>query len=628
MNKIYLKTRYILLTGLIMGLAGCSDFLERDNYSGIITPDKVWGNPKAIDAAMVRLYDGLRMDEYNDWYSSAYQLMNLTSLSDEAQGSYQKDPLFDNGNATYTYADELFDDALSDRYTHIRRVNDFLKQLKDATVLNTAEKELLDAEARFIRVLHYFASVKRYGGVPLLTEPQVYVPGDVSALYIARNTEEETYNFIIQECKAIADILPATRGASAKYRATKGAALSLCSRAGLYAGSIARYGTVKKNGLVGIPSDKASHFFTESYNASKQILDNMVPSIYDLKRTASADPDDLAQNYCDIFTKATNGNTKEYIFQKQYNIAGGKGHDWDKRNAPFSYRGGGWGCGMAPTLELVEAYEYADGTDGKLKIYESDGVTPRRFNSPIELFTGKDPRLFGSVYLPWSPCKGTQVEWMRGVIAPDGTKYQATDQPSGKNIVEIGGVEYATSGKDGGADVGDGSKTGFYQKKFFDETLTDMNMGKSSTPWVVFRLAEIYLNHAEACVELGGKETEALASVNEIRERAGIKPLTSVTIEKVRQERRVELAFEKHRYWDMKRWRTAHLDVTQGGLTNFRGTALYPWYNVSDGKYTFEIGNKPPKQVRIFLEKNYYVKLKGKDLSTNPLMEQNPGFEN
>ena len=60
--------------------------------------------------------------------------------------------------------------------------------------------------------------------------------------------------------------------------------------------------------------------------------------------------DNKAQNFCDMFLKG-NGDNGEYIFQKQYNVAGGKGHDWDKRNAPFSYRGGGWGCGIAPTLE-------------------------------------------------------------------------------------------------------------------------------------------------------------------------------------------------------------------------------------------------------------------------------------
>ena len=188
-------------------------------------------------------------------------------------------------------------------------------------------------------------------------------------------------------------------------------------------------------------------------------------------------------------------------------------------------------------------------------------------------------------------------------------------------------VTYSTSGKDGGADAGDASKTGFYQKKFWDETLTDMNMGKSETPWPVFRLGEIYLNLAEAAMELN-KSSEALDAVNKIRERAGIALLSNINMEKIRHERRVELAFEGHRFWDMKRWRIAHLDVTQGGLNGFRGTALYPWYDIRDGKYVFERGRNTPKQLRIFLEKNYYTKINQDDMNSNPNLIQNPGYTN
>ena len=113
-------------------------------------------------------------------------------------------------------------------------------------------------------------------------------------------------------------------------------------------------------------------------------------------------PDDRAQNYCDMFLKG-NGDNGEYIFQKQYNVAGGKGHDFDKRNAPFSFRAGGWGCGAAPTLEMVEEYEYLDGSEGTLVLTNPDG-SARAFDDPMELFANKDPRLFASVYLPGSPC--------------------------------------------------------------------------------------------------------------------------------------------------------------------------------------------------------------------------------
>lgn len=540
-------------------------------------------------------------------------------MSDEAQGSFQKEPLWDNGNSTYTYEDALFEQKFSDRYKNIRNCNDFINQLNEATSLADSEKKLLLAESRFIRAMHYFTLVKRYGGVPIISEPQVYDPNNIEALMVPRNKEIEVYDFIVKECQEASADLPEMRDAVEKYRANKYAALALCSRAALYAGSIARYGTVQLDGLVGIPSSEADRFFEISYEASKCIIKSNNYALYNSK------PDDKAQNFCDMFLKG-NGDNGEFIFQKQYNVAGGKGHDWDKRNAPFSYRGGGWGCGMAPTLELVESYEYVDGSVGTLKLEDASGK-PLRFDSPYDAFANKDPRLFASVYLPGSPCQSTNVEWIRGVIASDNERYQASTQPDGNNTVVINGVTYNTSGKDGGADAGDASKTGFYQKKFFDETLTDMNMGKSETPWPVFRLGEIYLNFAEAAFELN-KPSEALEAVNKIRERAGIVLLGNIDMVKIRHERRVELAFEGHRFWDMKRWRIAHLDVQQGGLNGFRGTALYPWYDIRDGKYILERGYNSPKQVRIFLKKNYYTKINQNDMNSNPNLVQNPGYTN
>lgn len=633
MKNIYNK---FFIGGLFVSsfLVACSkNFLDRENTSGIVTTDLIWTSSNAIQALLVSMYDeGLNLDEFDDWYGSKANLQNQTSLSDEAQGSYQKDYAFSNASGVYTYSDYLFNDAFKTRYIAIRRANDFILRLAEATVITEDLKKELNAEVRFIRAMEYFALVKRYGGVPLLTVPQVYENGNTDTLQVPRNTEAETYDFIINECKAIADSLPITRAGSEKYRATKGAALALCSRAALYAGSIAKYsptltlsGTAVTQGIVCIPSGNAEHFFTESYNASKELLALGVYSLYD-KNT------DKAQNFYDLFSKTVNGDNGEYIFQKQYNVAGGYGHMWDKMNAPFSYRGDGWGCGMSPNLEMVEEFEYTDGSDGKLKIKDDNG-TPISYTSPYDLFANKDPRLFGSIYLPGSPCKGSTMEWIRGIIDGQngsGQKYQAQNQPSGDNTVTINGVKYNASGKDGGADVGDASKTSFYQKKFFDETLTDMtniDAKRSSTPWVVFRLAEIYLNLAEASMELGGKDAEALDAVNMIRNRAGVATLTNITLEKVRHERKVELAFEKLRYWDLKRWRIAHLDVSQGGLTNFRGTALYPWYNLKSGKYTFETGI-PPKQARLFLEKNYYVRIGSEEISANPKLIQNPGYAN
>lgn len=603
---------------LLFGMSACSSYLEKESFD-LITPDKVWEEPKLIESVLVGLYYYNQFEDFDYWYNDAWRLQNPTSMSDEAQGSFQKDPLFDNGNATYTYQDALFEQTFSNIYKYIRNCNDFIAQLETATALSDQEKVELLGEVRFLRAQHYFTLVKRYGGVPIVDESQEYDADNLENLMVPRDTEEDVYDFIVSECQAASESLPETRDSEGKYRANKYVALALCSRAALYAGSIARYGDVQLDGLVGIPSSEADRFFQAAYDASKTIIESGMYALY------NNNPDDKAQNYCDMFLKG-NGDNGEYIFQKQFNVAGGKGHSWDKRNAPFSYRGGGWGCGMAPTLEMVEAYEYVDGSEGTLVLEDENG-DPLRFDDPYELFTNKDPRLFASVYLPGSPCQDTKVEWMRGIIVSDDERYQASSQPDGSNTVTVNGVTYSTSGKDGGADAGDASKTGFYQKKFFDETLTDMSMGKSETPWPIFRLGEMYLNLAEAAMELN-KSSEALEAVNLIRERAGIALLSSIDLEKVRHERRVELAFEGHRFWDMKRWRIAHLDVAEGGLNGFRGTALYPWYDIRDGKYIFERGYNAPKQVRVFLEKNYYTKINSSDMNSNPNLIQNPGFTN
>jgi hypothetical protein len=621
MKSIKYISRIVTLVLIAKIVVSCSNYLETPSFA-VITPEAVWKDPKLINGILVNLYDGMEEEPFNYWFRDSWRLMNPTSMSDEAQASYQKDPMWDNGNATYTYEDNLFD-RFSEPYKAIYNCNNFLGQLTNST-LSPTEQKILEAEVRFIRAWHYFSLVKRYGGVPLIPEAQVYTgPENIPTLQVPRDKEYVIYDFIISEMQAIAGILPSTRSGANLYQVTSGAAQALCSRAALYAATIAKYGTLNNtvypeyDWVVGIPPEMAGKYFQACYDASSAVITSTKYELGD---------------YATMFTKTVNGNNGEYIFQRQYNVSGGRGHDWDKRNAPFSFRQGGWGCGMAPTLELVESYEYTDGSEGDLKLYEADDVTLRRFTDPLELFKDKDPRLFASVYMPGSPCKGDVVEMRRGIVDSNGNKQYASQQADVKQTYKdpVTDREYDVSGKDGFSYVGDQSKTGFYQKKYFDETLQNVDMGKSETPWCVFRLGEMYLNLAEAGVELGGSTNEqaALDAINTLRKRAGIVELGTIDLDKVRHERKVELTFEGHRFWDMKRWRIAHLDVSQGGLTNFRGAALCPWYHVSDGKYTFEIDPNTPKQTRIFLKKNYYTKISSSDINANPAMIQNPEYTN
>ena len=186
---------------LLFGMSGCADYLEKESFD-IITPEQVWEDPKLINAVMVNLYDGMVLEDFNYWFKDAWRLQNPSSMSDEAQASFQKTPCWDNGNATYTYEDDLFEQKFSDRYKNIRNCNDFISQLNEATSLSDDEKKLLLAETRFIRAMHYFTLVKRYGGVPIISEPQEYDANNLEALMVPRNKEVEVYDTEITSTQA------------------------------------------------------------------------------------------------------------------------------------------------------------------------------------------------------------------------------------------------------------------------------------------------------------------------------------------------------------------------------------------------------------------------------------------
>ena len=270
-----------------------------------------------------------------------------------------------------------------------------------------------------------------------------------------------------------------------------------------------------------------------------------------------------------------------------------------------------WGTNTSPTLELVEAYEYVDGTPGTLKT-ENNGKAIY-YDNADDIFKNKDPRFFASVLYPNCPWQNSVVEIRRGIINSEGKKIEATafaDKfPEDPTLT--------TSGKDGLVMQGDCSRTGFYIKKFMDPA-NRVEQDRSETNFMVFRYAETLLNYAEAAVELG-KADLALPKINDVRKRAGIKQKSAVTLEDVRHERQVELAFENLRFWDLIRWRTA-----TKVMNNTTFSALIPWLDYKTKKYTFDKGPNTLQLPKTFLDKNYYQPIP--EVNKNDLLIQNPGF--
>ena len=343
--------------------------------------------------------------------------------------------------------------------------------------------------------------------------------------------------------------LPETRESVERTRATRYAAYALQSRAALYAASIAKYGKVQLNGIVGVNSDDANAYWAKSIEAADKVINSGKYTLYNQYA-------DRVENFRNMFLEKR--GCSEFIFWKEF-LATDLGHSWDLLNVPFSFVQNGYGCGQNPTLDLIEAFEYKDGSDGTLKLKDASG-NYIKYDSPLDLFKDKDPRLRATFYLPMDECRGGIVEIRRGIY--DASKSGDARFITSNNVNEYYGEEgnqMKILGKDGVWDTGDVGKTGFYTKKFSDEGVMDISGNKSDAPWPVFRLAEMYLNKAEAEAMLD--KAEAIQTIKTLlnnRFEGGIPPVDGLNgkdlVSFIRDERRRELCFEAHRWFDLRRY--------------------------------------------------------------------------
>lgn len=588
------KFKHAIIFFTVLLLSACSDFLDRVPKD-ILTDDQVWKDPNAIEAYLARMYNDMQTEDLG--YTVLDEAGFLSTITDEAVRSYVwgsiNDPIIPNGAGDWW------------GYSQIRTANEFLERI-DGGAVNNDLKQKYKSEARFIRAFHYFAMVKRYGGVPLITKPQDISEG-IGSLQVPRNTEKEIYDFLLKELDDVILTLPATYSSENKFRATKYSALALKSRAMLYAGSIASFGNLDLKGLVGIPATDKNFYWKESKKASEEIINSKLFSLYNKDN-------DKSTNFQKLFLDKSLHS--EALFVKAFK-APDKCHSYDFYNAPQSFKVD-YGCVTNPSVEIVEEFEYIDGSPGKLKITDNLGL-PIQYKDPRDLFKDKDPRLLATIMTPFSSWQGGIIEIRKGII--DGDKIITA--PNLTDAYGDGNSKITITGKDGPLDVQDPTKTGFYLKKYMDPT-NRVNYNRSETNWMIFRYAEILLNYSEACVELGEDLDNALIQLNLIRSRAGIKELDKIDRQIVRKERKMELAFENHRFWDLRRWR-----IATDELNNKVFKSLNPYLVWEKGKkpeemkYIFKIeGNK--KNTRTFLPRHYYVRIPSQQITTNPKLEQNP----
>ncbi|WP_316739341.1 RagB/SusD family nutrient uptake outer membrane protein [Pedobacter aquatilis] len=608
-----------------------SEFLNKQP-TNTLSVDATWKDANLVLSVMGDLYDRFPdFQRVESWW--------LYADFDEGFGSAGGD-YFRHQNIEYNYDSWNYWD-----YGYIRDLNLFIKRGSEPNALSATDRDRFIAEARFIRAGVYFEMVKRMGGVPIITEVLEYdYSGDPTYLQRARAKESEVYDFVISELEAIKGILP--NAANVQSRASKAAALAMESRAALYAASIAKYGASTPSvslagGEVGIAASLAPAYYKKSLDAAKEIIADGKYALY------NKNPN-LSENFASLFTDK--GNNTEMIFVKDFKLKTNKVHGYTIDNQPRSSAEEQQGGRLNPSLNLVQSFEKLDNTFASLPNVDAAGNT-LYYTNIGDIFTGRDARLAGTVILPGSQFKGKTVDIWAGYQLANGTTVTGDNFGQIKtNVLPGNAGAVQVVGGDGPIDgLEFSAQSGFYVRKFLDPAAGSGQIGtRSEVWWVRYRYAEVLLNAAEASFEMG--DLAAAASyLKPVRDRAGLTTAlsgTQITFDRIVHERKVELAFEGHELWDMKRWRLADkvwngnamstADFTNASnigsstkqSTQVYGLWPYKYYNPGDAnhnKYVFKVV-KPSRVTAAhrFRLGNYYSFINQDIINRNPKIVRNP----
>lgn len=625
------KRIYILLLAVVSAVSCTSDeeFLNREP-TNILTEDQIFSDPDLPVSILADLYNRYwDFGTVQEWWT----LGDFNQAFYSANGDYWR----------FQNPERGFGDWGTWDYGYVRHMNLFIERLQASEGLDEEMKNGLIAETRFLRASYYFEAVKRMGGVPLILESLEYdFSGDPTYLQTPRSTEAEIYDFVIQEAEEIKDQL--NSDPNRKSRATKGAVLAMQARAALYAGSIAKYGVNTPQvslpgGEVGIPASRAEGYYTKALQAAEAIINGEAGS-YSLYQKKP----DLSENFASIFYDKA--NNPEAIFVEDFMLQSGKVHGFTISNQPRYGAEEEEGGRINPALNLVEAFETLEGECVPLPVYDGSG-NPIVYENPQDIFAGRDARLEGTVIVPGSTFKGRAVDIMAGIRLPDGSIISGDQRGQQKEFPGSDGQEKVV-GFDGPIDgLEHTAQTGFYIRKYQDPKAGSGQRGVQSDVWFIrYRYAEVLLNAAEAAFELGQPDVAA-GYMNEVRSRAGITTeLTGgdITFERIAHERYVEFAFEGLYFFDLKRWRIAHVvldgvamsedEVTEDVCnTTDRSTqpyGLWPYkiHNpgaATDGDWVYDI--VLPSRVTgayRFRLGNYYSEIGQDIINNNPLIVRNP----
>ncbi|SEN62197.1 Starch-binding associating with outer membrane [Mucilaginibacter gossypiicola] len=566
--KLQYKTPlYVMICGAMLSINACKKDLLNVQATDRISTTAVETDTAVFEAFVTNRYIGARLqdkegDGSNPGFGRGFEYSMWSSLTDES--------IYNNDDATWLIQrGQLAPENLGGAgvlwarsYRSIRECNYALSILPKIT-MSASHKTLLEGELKFIRAFRYQDLIRNYGGVVLIGDKVSQLTDNLQdPSLFKRASIKESIDYAVAQLNDAAAKLPLNNdGSWLLGRATKGAALALKSRLTLYAASPLY----------------AAGTWADAVTAAQAVISLNKYGIY-------------TGGYDNLFL--TN-ETNEAIFERLYTKNANHTH-LEIANGPNGY--GGW-AGNTPLQNLVDDYEMDNGK----------AITdPTSGYDPTHPYDHRDPRFAATVLYNGSLYRGQTVD------------------------------SYIPGGKDSkdGPDNWNTTKTGYYLKKYMNDAYPLQNPWGNAgfQPWIYFRYAEILLNFAEAANEAYGPDVipsgstlSARTAINLVRARPSVNMPAlagglsqSQMRDAVRYERRVELAFEEHRFYDVRRWKIA--DVTENKPAG--GVII-----TKDANGNFVYTPKVALDGRSFATKHYWLPIPRAEIqASGGQLQQNPGY--
>ena len=591
-NFIYI----VIVCSLVMN-TGCKKFLDQVPEDRI-TIEEVFRKKRPSEEYLANVYSYVN-DESNIWGNWPW-----VGNADEADVTWSKYPIYDLNIGNMAAGSVLFD-KWGHYFNGIRSATYFMQHIDNNVEIRALDgQQRIDqykAEARCLRAYFYFLLMRQYGPVAILGDTLIDPGAPADAIQFPRSPFDVCVDYVVSELDKAAAGLPLEPTANGQVsdleygRMTKGIALAIKSRLLLYAASPLYNGNTEmatfKNpdGTQMISQTYSAEKWKRAADAAKAVMDLNLYSLY-------KDPGgDVTKSLQGIFFNAWNS---EQIFVRKANNL----YEWDTHCMPR--QAGGW-CGIGPTQEQVDAYFMKDGLPiDQSPLYSETGFTNVNGVQVYNMYMNREPRFYTDV-----------------------TYQNCTFQ--GGNMSSPTTISFFVSGPNGkNGHPTDYTRTGYLIRKNVG-TQTNSGSGgngrRQERPIILFRLAEIYLNYVEALNEYDPGHPDILKYLNMIRERAGIPqygqgpdallvPATPEEMrEKIRAERRIELAYEGHRWFDIRRWKIAPLVMGQmhGMDVNRDGNDFY---------------KRVVASTHLFRPANYWFPISQYEMDRSRLFVQNPGW--